>query len=175
MVGVGSVGTQAWVLLSRATGPTGCSCRQGGPGVGARAVMPVPAPRTTRASAHGRRLLTQAVSDPFPGWGAAQQAGLQVQRDYYVRQLRDWKALPRSSRCRPPASELYGKLCATTRTRPRPFGSRVSIAAYPWSRSDRFEKATAAFAEASMRDLNDRDHATAAAIAGFAGLPAVEG
>ena len=45
--------------------------------------------------------LMQAVSDIFLGWERTKGTD-RVERDFYVRQLRDWKLSPRSSRWRPP-------------------------------------------------------------------------
>ena len=95
VVGVGSVGTRAWVILllgrdeSRPAGPPG----QGGRAVGARALL-------RRAAAyrnHGQRVvegqrLMQAASDIFLGWQRV--TGLDGrERDFYVRQLWDWQGL----------------------------------------------------------------------------------
>ena len=138
-----------------------------------------------RTVGQGRPAVDRLVGDIVPQGAAvfrtgaaralqrAQQAG-QVQRDYYVRQLRDWKASLPVEQMLPSGLELYGKLCATTLARAHArSGNRVSIAAHR-GKSDRFEKAIAAFAEA-YADLNDRDHATLVAAIADGRLPAAEG
>ena len=175
VVGVGSVGTQAWVLLLESRDGTDWLFLQAKE---AQESVLAPYAGASAQDNQGERvvagqLLMQAVSDPFLGWQRAQQAG-QVQRDYYVRQLRDWKASLPVEQMLPSGLELYGKLCATTLARAHArSGNRVSIAAY-LGKSDRFEKATAAFAEA-YADLNDRDHATLVAAIADGRLPAAEG
>ncbi|MCB0830490.1 MAG: DUF2252 domain-containing protein [Solirubrobacterales bacterium] len=175
VVGVGSVGTQAWVLLLESRDGTDWLFLQAKE---AQESVLAPYAGASAQDNQGERvvagqLLMQAVSDPFLGWQRAQQAG-QVQRDYYVRQLRDWKASLPVEQMLPSGLELYGKLCATTLARAHArSGNRVSIAAY-LGKSDRFEKAIAAFAEA-YADLNDRDHATLVAAIADGRLPAAEG
>jgi hypothetical protein len=109
---------------------------------------------------HGRRVvagqrLMQAASDIFLGWQRI--TGLDgVTRDYYVRQLHDWKggvdiaALPRTGLA------AYGRLCGWTLARAHArTGDRIAIAAYLGG-GPVFDEAMAAFAE-TYADQNERD------------------
>jgi hypothetical protein len=110
----------------------------------------------------GQRLM-QASSDIFLGWqrnevGRALAAGPDSkQRDFYVRQLRDWKfSLPIESMV-PRGMRIYGELCGWTLARAHArSGDRIAIAAYLGG-SDVFDKAITRFA-AAYADQNERDH-----------------
>ena len=175
VVGVGSVGTQAWILL--------LECRDGTDWLflqAKEAKESVLAPYTDASvfDNQGERvvagqLLMQAVSDPFLGWQRAAEAGL-VQRDYYLRQLRDWKASLPVEQMLPSGLVLYGRLCGTTLARAHArSGNRVAIASY-LGKSDRFERAMAAFGEA-YADVNEQDHAAFVGAIAAGTLPAAEG
>ena len=110
---------------------------------------------------HGERVvagqrLMQAASDFLLGW--ARIPGLDgIQRDYYVRQLRDWKGGLAVEEMIAPGMSIYGRLCGWTLARAHARSSdRVAIASY-LGRSDCFDEAIATFAEA-YADQNDRDH-----------------
>ena len=104
----------------------------------------------------GQRLM-QATGDLMLGW--IRTTGLDGQeRDFYVRQLWDWKASADIEAMDPAAMTLYGQLCGTTLARAHACsGDRVAIAAYLGSGA-RFDQALADFAE-SYADQNERDHA----------------
>jgi hypothetical protein len=114
----------------------------------------------------GQRLM-QATSDIFLGWQRT-EAGLDGRpRDFYVRQLRDWKLSLDIAAMRPPGMQKYGELCGWTRARAHArCGDRIAIASY-LGNSDVFDKAIAAFAVA-YADQNERDYQAlkAAAAAG---------
>src|SRR6185437_6310342 len=78
----------------------------------------------------GQRLM-QASSDIFLGWQRA-VAGLDgQQRDFYVRQLRDWKYSIAIEALVPHAMRAYGELCGWTLARAHArSGDRIAIAAY---------------------------------------------
>ena len=102
------------------------------------------------------QLLMQAESDIFLGWTHATGPD-GVDRDFYVRQLKDWKLPCRSSRWFP-QDETYARMCGWTLARAHArSGDRVALAAYLGG-SDRFDHAIAAFAE-TYADQNERDHA----------------
>jgi hypothetical protein len=104
----------------------------------------------------GQRLM-QASSDIFLGWQRA-EAGLDgTQRDFYVRQLRDWKYSIAIEDLVPRSMRAYGELCGWTlaRTHARS-GDRIAIAAYLGG-SDVFDKAITQFA-AAYADQDERDH-----------------
>jgi hypothetical protein len=104
----------------------------------------------------GQRLM-QASSDIFLGWQRI-EAGLDGrQRDFYVRQLRDWKLSLDIEDMIPRGMRLYGALCGWTLARAHArSGDRIAIAAYLGG-SDVFDQAIAQFADA-YADQNERDH-----------------
>ncbi|WP_306317401.1 MULTISPECIES: DUF2252 domain-containing protein [unclassified Streptomyces] len=165
VVGVGSVGTRCWIilllgrddhdplLLQAKEAQTSVLADFAGAGAhvnqGERVVV-------------GQRLM-QAAGDIFLGWERV--AGLDGQeRDFYVRQLRDWKAIPQADLMTPGVMSLFGRACGATLARAHArSGDRIAIAAY-LGRSDRFDRALARFAE-SYADQNERDHQALAAAA----------
>ena len=104
----------------------------------------------------GQRLM-QASSDIFLGWQRA-EAGLDgKQRDFYVRQLRDWKYSIAIEDLVPRGMRIYGQACGWTLARAHArAGDRIAIAAYLGG-SDVFDKAITQFASA-YADQNERDH-----------------
>jgi uncharacterized protein (DUF2252 family) len=158
VVGVGSVGTQAWVclLLGRDNAdPLFLQVKQ--------ALPSVLEPFLTKStfSNHGQRVVEgqrvmQAASDIFLGWERGLGADGQVS-DFYVRQLWDWKASANIETMTQPVLGIYGQMCGWTLARAHArSGDRVAIASY-LGNSRRFEDAIAAFANA-YADQNDRDH-----------------
>jgi hypothetical protein len=103
----------------------------------------------------GQRLM-QAASDIFLGWQRATGLDGQV-RDFYVRQLRDWKFSVPVEAMIPDGMLLYGQVCAWTLARAHArSGDRIAIAAY-LGKSDLFDRAIAEFA-AACADQNQRDY-----------------
>jgi len=104
----------------------------------------------------GQRLM-QASSDIFLGWQRI-EAGLDGrQRDFYVRQLRDWKFSVDIQAMIPHGMQLYGQLCGWTLARAHArSGDRIAIAAYLGG-SDVFDRAITDFAVA-YADQNERDY-----------------
>jgi hypothetical protein len=98
----------------------------------------------------------QAVSDIFLGWVRA--IGLDGQpHDFYVRQLRDWKASAEVEGMAPAGMQAYGEVCGWTLARAHArSGDRIAIAAYLGG-STSFDEALCDFAEA-YADQNERDH-----------------
>ena len=106
----------------------------------------------------------QAASDAFLGWLRVNSFD-GVQRDYYLRQLRDWKGSVVVEAMRPQGLLVYARMCGATLARAHArSGDRVAIAAYLGSGSV-FDEAVADFAEA-YADQNDRDYAALAAAVG---------
>ncbi len=99
----------------------------------------------------------QAASDIFLGWCPA--VGFDGRRrDFYVRQLWDWKRSVEVERLSPHGLELYARMCGWTLARAHArSGDRIAIAAYLGG-GDVFERAIAEFAEA-YADQSERDHA----------------
>ncbi len=163
VVGVGSVGTRAWIVLLEATGGEEhllLQAKEAQESVLARYAGKTAYPNQGERVVVGQQLM-QAVSDIFLGW--QRTTGLDgVDRDYYVRQLRDWKFSAPIERMVPSGMQTYAALCAWTLARAHArSGDRIAIAAYLGS-SDKFDRAIARFAEA-YADLTERDHAALAA------------
>lgn len=166
VVGVGSVGTRAWVALFVGRDdddPLVLQVKEAQPSV-LEQFLPASVYET-----HGERVvqgqrLMQASSDILLGW--QQTDGIDgVRRDYFMRQLWDWKASVEIELLEAPMLARYGELCAWTLARAHArSGDRIAISSYLGS-GGVFDKAMADFAGA-YADQNDRDHATlVAAIA----------
>jgi hypothetical protein len=105
----------------------------------------------------GQRLM-QAASDAFLGWHRLNPAPDGVVRDFYIRQLRDWKFSIDTQDMPPKGLSDYGEVCGWTLARAHArSGDRIAIAAY-LGNSDSFDKAIGAFATA-YADQNERDYA----------------
>jgi uncharacterized protein (DUF2252 family) len=173
-VGVGSVGTQCWIVLMEAsdgTGPLLLQAKQ------AQLSVLSGYAGESRYGHQGERVvsgqrLTQAASDIFLGWQRTPEPG-GGHTDYYVRQLRDWKYSAPVDQLKAKALASYGQLCAWTLARGHArTGDRLAIAAY-LGRSAAFEKALAGFGEAyADQTERDRDALADAAAAGRVPVPA---
>ena len=98
----------------------------------------------------------QAVSDIFLGWVRVQGFDGRT-RDFYLRQLRDWKGSAEIETMVPEGMRPYGELCGWTLARAHArSGDRIAIAAYLGS-GPAFDRAVAEFASA-YADQNERDH-----------------
>lgn len=98
----------------------------------------------------------QASSDIFLGWLRV-YAGTKNESDYYVRQLKDWKASAEIEQLDPDSLATYGQMCGWTLARAHArTGDRVAIAAY-LGRSDSFDRTILAFSDA-YADQNERDY-----------------
>jgi sugar/nucleoside kinase (ribokinase family) len=110
---------------------------------------------------HGERVvvgqrLMQASSDVFLGWLRV-DAGTDKQRDYYGRQLKDWKGSAEIEQLDPESLAVYGQMCGWTLARAHArTGDRVAIASYLGSR-DSFDQAVLAFSRA-YAEQNERDY-----------------
>ena len=100
--------------------------------------------------------LMQASSDIFLGWERTE--GIDgVRRDFYVRQLKDWKGSIDPDQMVPAGLAAYGRVCGWTLARAHArSGDRIAIAAYLGT-SPAFDRAIASFAEA-YADQNPRDY-----------------
>jgi uncharacterized protein (DUF2252 family) len=165
VVGVGSVGTRAWVvlLLGRdADDPLFMQVKEAGPSVLAPYVGRDPAPNQGQRVVQGQWLM-QATSDILLGW--LRTVGIdQEQRDFYVRQLWDWKTSADVERMTRERLTIYGGMCGWTLARAHArSGDRVAIGAYLGS-GPTFDSALAEFAE-RYADQNERDYAALAKAA----------
>jgi uncharacterized protein (DUF2252 family) len=165
-VGVGSVGTRAWVILmlgSDGQDPLLLQAKEAQTSVLAEFAGPSQYANQGERVVAGQHLM-QASSDIFLGWD--QVVGIDgVQRDFYIRQLRDWKGSAEVDQMVPEGMLAYGRLCGWTLARAHArSGDRIAIASYLGT-SSAFDVALGTFAE-SYADQNERDYdALLAAIA----------
>jgi len=159
VVGVGSVGTRAWILLmdgGDGIEPLFLQAKEAQPSVLAEYCG------RSKYSNEGERVvagqhLMQAQSDIFLGWTRV-PAPDGVDRDFYVRQLRDWKFSMPIEQMIPSGLTVYAQLCGWTLARAHArSGDRIALAAY-LGRSAKFDQAIAEFAE-TYADQNERDYA----------------
>jgi uncharacterized protein (DUF2252 family) len=165
VVGVGSVGTRAWIALMEGvdgSDPMFLQIKEA-----QTSVLEEFAGFSGYAN-HGQRVvvgqhLMQATSDIFLGWQRA--VGVDdVPRDYYVRQLRDWKGSVVPEEMIPSGMAVYAGMCGWTLARAHArSGDRVAIAAYLGGK-DTFDEAIVEFA-CAYADQNDRDYAALEAAA----------
>ncbi len=160
VVGVGSVGTRAWIVLMDAADgvePLVLQAKEAQPSVLAEFAG------RSRYNNEGERVvagqhLMQAQSDIFLGWTRVNGPD-GVDRDFYVRQLRDWKFSVPIEVMVPAGMTLYARLCGWTLARAHArSGDRVALAAYLGG-SAKFDNAIADFAE-TYADQNEVDYAT---------------
>ncbi|ADP83971.1 DUF2252 domain-containing protein [Pseudofrankia inefficax] len=159
VVGVGSVGTRCWValLLGRDDGdPLLLQIKEAETSVLADHLSGSAYGNQGERVVAGQRLM-QAASDIFLGWQRVD--GLDGhKRDFYVRQLQDWKGIAEPERMDPDGLALFGRLCAATLARAHArSGDSIAIAAYLGGGTT-FDRAVGAFAEA-YADQNEADHA----------------
>jgi uncharacterized protein (DUF2252 family) len=158
VVGVGSVGTRSWMILLLGRDDHDAlvlQAKEAGP-----SVLEEHLGRAEQGN-HGERVvvgqqLMQAVSDIFLGW--MRVAGIDsAERDFYIRQLRDWKGSFEIEEMVPRGLCSYADLCGWTLARAHArSGDRITIAGYLGS-SDAFDSALVDFARA-YADQNERDH-----------------
>ncbi len=166
VVGVGSVGTQSWIVLLEAQDdldPLLLQAKQATRSVLAGYAGESEYDNQGERVVAGQRLM-QAASDIFLGWQRTvpPAGGPGGPTDYYLRQLRDWKYSAPIERMGPAELSDYGELCAWTLARAHArTGDRFAIAAYLGG-SAKFDQAVADFAE-SYADQTERDHAALAA------------
>ncbi|MGW6456744.1 DUF2252 domain-containing protein [Streptomyces sp. NPDC055078] len=158
VVGVGSVGTRCWILLLLGrddSDPLILQAKEADHSVLAVHVGASKYRNQGQRVVAGQRLM-QAVGDVFLGWDRVK--GLDArQRDFYVRQLHDWKGIAEPQLMVPRGMRVFGELCGATLARAHArSGDRIAIAAYLGS-GDVFDRALVEFAE-SYADRNERDH-----------------
>lgn len=166
VVGVGSVGTRAWIVLLRGRDnddPLFLQAKQAEASVLERYLPGSEYAEHGERVVRGQRLM-QAASDLFLGWQRV-TADNGERRDFYLRQLHDWKGGADVEVMEPSAARLYARICGETLARAHArSGDRVAIAAYLGG-SDRFDEAIADFAS-TYADQNERDYdAFVAAVA----------
>ncbi len=160
VVGVGSVGTRAWiVLLDAADGvePLFLQAKEAQPSVLAGYCGRSQYNNQGERVVAGQHLM-QAQSDIFLGWTRVPNPVDGVDRDFYVRQLKDWKFSVPIEQMLPVGMTIYARLCGWTLARAHArSGDRIALAAYLGG-SAKFDQAIADFAE-TYADQNERDYA----------------
>jgi uncharacterized protein (DUF2252 family) len=159
VVGVGSVGTRCWIILllgRDGSDPLFLQVKEAEASVLSRFCGASKYANQGQRVVAGQRLM-QAASDIFLGWQRT-EAGLDgQQRDFYIRQLRDWKFSMPIEIMVPRGMRIYGQLCGWTLARAHArSGDRIAIAAYLGG-ADIFDQAITRFA-AAYADQNERDH-----------------
>jgi len=175
VVGVGSVGTRAYVLLLEPDDgqePLFLQAKE------AQESVLEPYCGRSRYANHGERViagqhLMQASSDIFLGWERV--TGVDgVKRDFYIRQLRDWKFSFPIEAALPSGMALYASVCAWTLARAHArSGDRIAISAYLGG-SATWDEAIADFA-ATYADQNERDYQALKAAAADGRVPVEPG
>jgi len=159
VVGVGSVGTRAWIalLLGRdGQDPLFLQMKEAEASVLEEILGP------SEFSNHGERVVTgqrlmQATSDIFLGWLHVKSGLDQKPRDFYGRQLKDWKGSAEIEQMVPRGMATYGTLCGWTLARAHArSGDRIAIAAY-LGNTDRFDRAILEFSKV-YAEQNERDY-----------------
>jgi uncharacterized protein (DUF2252 family) len=158
VVGVGSVGTRAWIFLMTGVDtddPLILQAKEAQPSVLERFVG------TSAYSNEGQRVvvgqrLMQTASDIFLGWVRVKDIDGQP-RDYYVRQLHDWKGSAHVDTLSVDGAITYARMCGATLARGHArSGDWIAIASY-LGKGDVFDRAMADFS-AAYADQNERDY-----------------
>ncbi|MFL6187009.1 MAG: DUF2252 domain-containing protein, partial [Actinomycetes bacterium] len=172
VVGVGSVGTRAFIALLQGRDqhdPLFLQVKEA-----TASVLEGPLPKS-RYRQHGERVvhgqrMMQAASDIFLGW----TKGVQANRYYYWRQLRDMKGSAEVEAMVPVGLNFYAGICGWTLARAHArSGDPVAIAEY-LGEGDQFDRSITDFAE-RYADQNERDYQTFTNAIRSGRLEAIEG
>jgi uncharacterized protein (DUF2252 family) len=159
VVGVGSVGTRCWIILMLGrdeSDPLFLQVKEADKSALAAFAGASKYTNQGQRVVAGQRLM-QASSDIFLGWQRIEADLDGKRRDYYVRQLRDWKYSIDIEDLVPHGMRSYGEMCGWALARAHACsGDRIAIAAYLGG-SDVFDQAVTQFA-AAYADQNERDH-----------------
>jgi uncharacterized protein (DUF2252 family) len=158
VVGVGSVGTRAWIALffgRNGDDPLFLQLKEAEESVLEEHVGKSAYRNHAQRVVVGQRMM-QATSDIFLGWVHV-KAGLDgVARDFYGRQLKDWKGSAEVEQMVPTGMAAYGRLCGWTLARAHArSGDRIAIASYLGG-GNAFDRAILDFSRA-YADQNERD------------------
>jgi uncharacterized protein (DUF2252 family) len=159
VVGVGSVGTRAWIALMLGRDgddPLFLQLKEAEASVLEEYLGPSAFKNHGQRVVAGQRLM-QATSDIFLGWIHI-KAGLDGnERDFYGRQLKDWKGSAEIEQMVPEGMAAYGRLCGWTLARAHArSGDRIGIASYLGG-GNAFDRAIVEFSRA-YADQNERDY-----------------
>jgi len=175
VVGVGSVGTRATVLLlvgRDGKDPLVLQAKE------AQASVLEPYLGASEFESHGERVvrgqrISHAASDIFLSWTRSMALDGMV-RDFYVRQLWDWKASMDLSTMSESGLHAYTRACGWSLARAHArSGDRLAIAAYLGT-GPAFDKAITRFS-AVYADQNELDHQRLAEAVATGEVPAVTG
>ena len=159
VVGVGSVGTRAWIALflgADEQDPLFLQIKEAQPAVLEQFVGKSEYKNCGQRVVAGQRVM-QATSDIFLGWQHVSSGLDGKERDFYVRQHKDWKGSFAFEAAVPAGAAAYGKACGWTLARAHArSGDRIAIASY-LGKSDAFDQAIATFAE-TYADQNQADY-----------------
>ena len=159
VVGVGSVGSRAWIALFLGADdqdPLFLQIKEAQASVLERFLGKSQYTNCGQRVVAGQRLM-QAASDIFLGWHHVSDGLDGNQHDFYVRQLKDWKGSFAYEGAVPAGAAAYGRACGWTLARAHArSGDRIAIASY-LGKSDTFDRAIATFAE-TYADQNERDY-----------------
>ena len=176
VVGVGSVGTRCWIVLMVGRDnddPLFLQVKE------AQASVLEPYLGKSKYANHGQRVvegqrLMQSFSDIFLGWVRADETLDGQPRDFFFRQLWDWKTSLDLETILPRGLELYGEVCGFLLARAHArSGDRVAMASY-LGKGDAFDRALLEFARA-YADQNEKDHAALRAAADAGRIQIQEG
>lgn len=175
VVGVGSVGMRSWVLLLLGRDNEDAlflQLKEAGPSVLEAYVGRAEESNNAQRVVVGQRI-GQAATDIFLGWTRVEDEHGNA-RDFYVRQLRDWKMSIDVETIGARGLATYAGWCAWSLARAHArSGDRIAIASY-LGRSDGFDRSIAEFS-AAYADLNARDHAALAKAVEDKRIVALEG
>jgi uncharacterized protein (DUF2252 family) len=159
VVGVGSVGTRAWIalMLGRDGGdPLFLQLKEAEASVLEEHLGPSEFDNHGERVVAGQRLM-QTSSDIFLGWLHVEEGIDGGNRDFYGRQLKDWKGSAEIEQMRPSGLAAYGRLCGWTLARAHArSGDRIAIAAY-LGKGAAFDRAIVEFSRA-YAEQNERDY-----------------
>ncbi len=159
VVGVGSVGTEAFVMLllgDRADEPLFLQLKE------AQESVLAPFAGPSEYKHHGERVvmgqrLTQAATDPFLGWTSGIGTSGTALKHYYVRQLRDMKGSMSVPLMDPLQLDYYGRLCGWALARAHARTGRATMISGYLGVSEAFDHAIAEFAVA-YANQNEQDY-----------------
>jgi uncharacterized protein (DUF2252 family) len=176
VVGVGSVGTEAFIFLllgDRPDEPLFLQLKEAQESVLAPFAGPSEYKHQGERVVRGERV-TQAAADPFLGWTSGLQVDGAEPKDYYVRQLRDMKGAMNVPAMDPPQLTYYAGLCGWALARAHARTGRAPMISGYMGSSDRFDRAIEEFAVA-YAEQNELDYQRLLNAIETRRLPAIQG
>ncbi len=159
VVGVGSVGTRCWIVLligRDESDPLFLQCKEAQPSVLEQVCGETPFGNQGQRVVEGQRAM-QTSSDIFLGWVGTDANPEGVYRDFYIRQLWDWKLSPDIERMEPKGMAAFARICGWSLAHAHArSGDAIAVASYA-GQGEQLDKALAAFAVA-YADQNESDH-----------------